>query len=96
MKAYEWLDVSGTPLYERILQTLHDNPNSSLFEVCDILDAANDTGPPVFEPEVEYALWHLRPFLTTKIQSVRTEMENQPSTLTSIRTWSTFSKEVTS
>ena len=93
--AYKWLQVEKTPLYQNVLNTLHDKPNSSLFEICDALDAANPKGPRAFEPEIEYALWHLRPLLATKTEVVQIEGPNQRSTPESIRTWSTFSNEVT-
>ncbi len=92
--AYKWLQVEETPLYQNVLNTLHDKPNSSLFEICDALDADDPTAP-VFEPEIEYALWHLRPLLSTNTEVVQIEGQNQLSTPESIRTWSTFSNEVT-
>lgn len=83
------MNVETTPLYKNLLNTLQTQPNSSLFDICDALDAANPQDPAVFEPEIEYALWHLRPLLKTQIQSVKSDTQKQDS----IRTWSTFSNE---
>ena len=93
--AYKWLRVENTPLYQNVLNTLRAEPNSSLFEICDALDASNPTAPPAFEPEIEYALWHLRPLLSTKIEAVQVDTQSQSTTPESIRKWSIFSNEVT-
>ena len=49
-------------LHKQIVDTLK-NETCTLFDLCDKLDTITQTT--VFEPEIEYALWHLRPLLKT-------------------------------
>jgi|GEM_PF-6547539 len=80
---FETNRLSKTLLESTILSVLSDTTHS-LFSLCDRLDTVLNTL--VFEPEIEYALWHLRPLLKTTVHLD----ENGTAT----RQWTTFSSEV--
>ncbi len=80
---FEYKRLCQSTLERTILETLQ-NDTKSLFDLCDALDTKLNTL--VFEPEVEYALWKLRPLLRTHISS---STDNQ-----SERNWTIFSTEV--
>ena len=71
-------------LHKQIVDTLK-NETCTLFDLCDKLDTITQTT--VFEPEIEYALWHLRPLLKTEI-NVNEDLTQ------SERVWTVFSNEV--
>ena len=77
-----------TAFHQSILNVLSVEKGKHLFEICDALDEGEKLA---FEPKVEYALWSLRPLLTTAHQQVIIEGET-----TKGRVWSLFSNEVKS
>lgn len=79
--------VANKPLNQSIITALAQRGESTLFEICDALEADGGT---VFEPAVEHALWSMQPILKWHRKSV-TEDSVQPER---IRLWSTFSPAV--
>jgi 50S ribosomal subunit-associated GTPase HflX len=71
-------------LHKQIIDVLKTQ-TCTLFELCDKLDTITQTT--VFEPEIEYALWHLRPLLKTTIKANDDQTQSD-------RVWTVFSSEV--
>ena len=76
----------SSDFHQSILNVLSTEAGKHLFEICDALDVGEQLA---FEPKVEYALWELRPLLTTAHQEVDLEGESSLG-----RVWSLFSNEV--